>query len=212
MSSIVFQANTDFECILKFMGQSFTESHRGFGQIIFQLVFVLEKISPRLNNQDKHQIERHFSNYIRNFFFEGRTTVIHVVVAEKNLETDLIQYILQLGADPKAKDDDGQTPFHVMAGRRVAYRDGNWPIFRALVHAAGSHLDTAKMNRDTVLNLLKTNLAGFRGSADGVDVEVDAYFSSLLNAVSSLTCCCARVIRRRSDSSYSPAIRLSSQR
>ncbi|EFX68904.1 hypothetical protein DAPPUDRAFT_114174 [Daphnia pulex] len=132
----------------------------------------------------------------------ARTTVIHVVVAEKNLETDLIQYILQLGTDPKVKDDDGQTPFYVMAGRRVAYRDGNSPIFRALVHAAGSHLDTAKMNGDTVLNL-KRNLAGFRGSADGVDVEVDAYFSSLLNAVLPLTCCCARVIRRRSDSSYS---------
>ncbi|EFX68899.1 hypothetical protein DAPPUDRAFT_114167 [Daphnia pulex] len=122
------------------------------------------------------------------------------------------EYILQLGTDPKAKDDDVQIPFYVMAGRRVAYRDGNSPIFRALVHAAGSHLDTAEMNGDTVLNLLKRNLAGFRGSADGVDVEVDAYFSSLLNAVLPLTCCCARVIRRRSDFSYSPAIRLSSQR
>jgi hypothetical protein len=112
-----------------------------------------------------------------------------VVVAEKNLETDLIQYILQLGTDPKAKYDDGQTPFYVIAGRRVAYRDGNLPIFRALVHAAGSHLDTAEMNGNTVLNLLKTNLPRFKREVDGVDVEVDAYFSSLINAVLPLTCC-----------------------
>jgi hypothetical protein len=68
------------------------------------------------------------------------------------------------------------------------------PILRALVDA-GTHLYNAEWNGDTVLNLLKRNLERFRGR-DGVKVEANDYFSSLINAVLPLTFCCAKVIRQ----------------
>jgi ankyrin repeat protein len=80
--------------------------------------------------------ERYLSNYIRNYFVELQPTVLHVAVATietKILDLDIIQLFLRLGADPNAKDDNGQTPLHILAGRRVAYLDANSPIFKALV-------------------------------------------------------------------------------
>ncbi len=60
---------------------------------------------------------------------------------------------------------------------------------------AGTHLYNAEWNGDTVLNLLKRNLERFRGR-DGVKVEANDSFSSLINAVLPLTFCCAKIIRQ----------------
>ncbi|EFX71167.1 hypothetical protein DAPPUDRAFT_327440 [Daphnia pulex] len=193
MSSIDI-ADYEFEELLEYMGFNATESYHGFAKIIFDLVFVLKSISSRLSNREKQELEQYYSNYIRKYFPTRKTTALHVAVAEENLKTELIQFILQLGADPNEINEYGQTPLHILSGRKVAYLDKNIPIFKALLEA-GTHRDTSEDNGDTVLDILKRNLERFRGSVD-VEVEAEAYLSCLINAVLPLTCYCARVIRQ----------------
>ncbi|EFX80011.1 hypothetical protein DAPPUDRAFT_103867 [Daphnia pulex] len=52
----------------------------------FKLTWILNKIPPHLNNQEKQQIEEHFLNYIRYFSFEGTATAFHV--AADAIETE----------------------------------------------------------------------------------------------------------------------------
>jgi hypothetical protein len=54
--------------------------HVSFASTVYRFLFVLDSISPRLTNQEKQKLEGYYSNYIRNFFPERMTTVLHEAV------------------------------------------------------------------------------------------------------------------------------------
>jgi hypothetical protein len=176
-----------------------------FAQLMFKFVFILESISPRLSSQEKQKLEEYYSTCIRDFFPERTTTVLHATVwsvetgrgllrCVANLKS--IELILKLGADPNAIDEKGRTPLQILSEKdcgfflRICYLRGCVKIFRALVDA-GTHLDIAADNGETVLSLLKKTFGKYRGHRFR-----HPYYESLISTVSSLSCHCAVVIRR----------------
>nr|CAH0106535.1 unnamed protein product [Daphnia galeata] len=49
-----------------------------FAEIVYRSLCLMESISPQITDQEKHQLEEYHSYFIRNFFPEGTTTVLHV--------------------------------------------------------------------------------------------------------------------------------------
>ncbi len=78
-----------------------------------------------------------------------------------------------------------------MARSKEIHLDENVALFQALVDA-GTHLDMATDNDDTVLSILKKNLMRPNES----NLIVPPYYESVLNTVFPLSCYCARVIRQ----------------
>ena len=102
-----------------------------------------------------------------------------------------IELILKLGADPNALDEDGLTALHLLADKKELLLLHKYvDVFQALVNA-GTHLDTAADNGETVLSLLKKNVMRSKQM-----VIIHPYYESLLNTVFPLSCLAARVIRR----------------
>jgi hypothetical protein len=174
------------------------DDYDSFAEIIWDLVFVMESMSPYLNNEDKQHLEKYYSNYIRNYFSDRTTSVLHAGV-QVFLDRDFpyteylktIKLTIKLGADPNAIDEKGRTPLHILAGIERIDSDEYMPVFQAIV-AAGAHLDMAEDNGDTVLDIVKRNGKIYKDKG----VAAEAYFSSLINTVFKLSCYCARVIRR----------------
>ena len=184
-----------------------------FASIIYNFLFVLDSISPQLTYQEKKIIEEHYSSYIRNFFPTRTTTVLHVAVQEikksdyklrvngsevefeiqgkLNTIHSLIKLILKLGTDPNAIDEMGRTPLHILAGMKKHHLNKYLPFFQTLVNA-GSYLDVAKNNDETVRSVLKKTMMRYTQKGE----MVDPYFESLIDSVLPLTCLCTRVIRR----------------
>jgi hypothetical protein len=177
--------------------------------LVFRFVFLLESISPRLSSQEKQHLEDCYSNYIRNVFQERTTTVLHAAIREtmpwqlcdefpdefqvtivENLRTT-IKHLIKLGAGPNAIDEKGRTSLHIFAEKEKNHLDENVALFQALVDA-GTHLDMAADNGETVLSILKKNCM----QSDESSLIVHQYYESLLSTdVFSLSCLCARVIR-----------------
>ena len=174
----------------------------------------MESISPQITDQEKHQLEQYYSYFIRNFFPEGTTTVLHVAAKkahntggwfyrdrvkdelEKTLELKeihtRIKLILHLGADVNAIDERGQTPLHLLARMRENHWKEYVNIFQTLVDA-GSHLNLADDKGKTVISILR----GFVDQNQNDDeIPSQHYFESLINSVFPLTWFCARVIQR----------------
>ena len=108
-----------------------------FAEIVYFLLCLLMDISSQITDQEKHQLEEQFSYFIRNFFPERTTTVLHVAAMKVKNRSDLfkivddlndimilvklkpihtqIKLILQLGADPNSIDRMGRTPLHILA-------------------------------------------------------------------------------------------------
>jgi hypothetical protein len=160
-------------------------------------IFLLNKISPRLTNEEKQKLEERYSHFIRNFSPERTTTVLHLAVLgrERNLVTEnyevlqTLQLMLKLGADPKAIDEKGRTPLHLLAGLKRLHLEEYMLAFKELVNAE-CHLDSAADDGETVLSILKKTLTEYG------DDYVHPYFVSLINTVLPLSCYAARVIRR----------------
>jgi ankyrin repeat protein len=173
-----------------------------FAEIICRFLLVLDEISPLMSNQEKLNLEIHYSNYIRNFFPHQTSTVLHVNIkriyskfcwyCNIKLDVNIINLILKLGANPNAVDENGLIPLHILASKS-SFLEREWavPIFRALVDAE-SHLDSATYDGKTVVSILKENLVIIKQSGR---IPLP-YFESLVNTVFPLTCYCARVIRR----------------
>jgi hypothetical protein len=146
-------------------------------------------------NQDQLNLEKCYYDYIRYTTTERKTTVLHLAVwgnlSDEKFHPTTIELILKLGADPNAVDEDGLTALHLLADKGEllllpVYVD----VFQALVNA-GTHLDTAADNGETVLSLLKKNVMRFKQV-----VFIHPYYESLLNTPFPLSCLAARVIRR----------------
>jgi hypothetical protein len=165
------------------------------GEIVYDFLFVMDRISPQLTDKDQLNLGKCYYNYIRYATTERKTTVLHVAVgvnlSEENFNLTTIELILKLGADPNAIDEHGQTALHILAEREELFFLHEYVhVFQALVDA-GTHLDTATRNGETVLSLLKKNVMRSKQT-----VIIHPYYESLLNTVLPLSCLAARVIRR----------------
>nr|CAH0099944.1 unnamed protein product [Daphnia galeata] len=173
------------------------EDRRRFVAYACVYLFLLSYISPRLTNEEKQKLEEPYSHFIRNFSPERTTTVLHLAVLgrERNLVTEnyevlqTLQLMLKLGADPKAIDEKGRTPLHLLAGLKRLHLEEYILAFKELVNAE-CHLDSAADDGETVLSILKKTLMRYG------DDYVHPYFVSLINTVLPLSCYAARVIRR----------------
>jgi hypothetical protein len=170
-----------------------------FVEIVYRFLWILKSLSPQITDQEKHQLEEYYSNYIRNFFPERASTVLHLAAEEVERRFNLfkvhtqIKLILQLGADPNAIDEMGRTPLHILAGMKKKHHLKDYlALFQTLVNA-GTYLDLAADNGETVISILKKKL--IRKNRDSMKPS-HRYFDSLINDVFPLTCYCARVIQR----------------
>jgi ankyrin repeat protein len=85
-------------------------------------------MSPHLNNRERQHLENHFTFYIRNYFLERTTQILHIGVERlfnRKFQTSdnlkpIIKLILEIGADPNGINFTGATPLHLMADE--AYR------------------------------------------------------------------------------------------
>ncbi len=177
-----------------------------FAQLMFKFVFILEFISPRLSSQEKQKLEEYYSTCIRDFFPERTNTVLHAAVRSVDTGRGLfrcvailkpIELILKLGADPNAIDEKGRTPLQILSEKDDGFYMPNCvSIFRALVDA-GTHLDIAADDGETVHSLLKKTFGPYRDHRFRQPYfESHPYYESLINTVPPLSCQCARVIRR----------------
>ncbi|EFX87040.1 hypothetical protein DAPPUDRAFT_307135 [Daphnia pulex] len=107
----------------------------------------------------------------------------------------LIQLMLEAGADPRITDRNGKTPFHCLFDGSVwtCARSNLKTVFKAMLDAGG-HLDQATSSGRTVISLIKS----WRTSAlPFANLVRDPYFDSFIYSVLPLSCSCAQVIRQK---------------
>jgi hypothetical protein len=142
-----------------------------------------------LSQQEKHLFRKsifrfisldHRSSYQRN--------LLHMICLMPVIPNDVIQLLLELGADPNATDEDGNTALHLLAKNQWTHFDTN--AARILMDFGG-HLDHANKFGTTVTERLKYRMRCLirQGS-------FDASLQALINRVLPLSCCSARVIRQ----------------
>nr|CAH0101887.1 unnamed protein product [Daphnia galeata] len=192
-----FISSIHYDYFDSFIGRE-AQDRRLFVAHVCYYLFFLNQISPQLSNEEKQKLEEHYSQFIRNFSPERTTTVLHLVFKGKSIlqintenyeVLQTLKLVLKLGADPKAIDEMGRTPLHILAGLKKLHLEEYMLAFKELVDAE-SHLDSAADDGETVLSILKKTLKKYRNN------YVHPYFVSLINTVHPLSCYAARVIRR----------------
>jgi hypothetical protein len=128
-------------------------------------------ISSQITDQEKHQLEEQFSYFIRNFFPERTTTVLHVAAEKVKNRSFLlrigedvnkiiklkpihsqIKLILQLGADVNAIDHIGGTPLHHLAFNcETIDRNGRTPL-HILARTSENHLENFLLAFQTLVD------------------------------------------------------------
>ncbi|XP_046646914.1 protein fem-1 homolog CG6966-like isoform X3 [Daphnia pulicaria] len=103
----------------------------------------------------------------------------------------LIQLLLDAGADPHTISRKGKTPFHWLFEGWSAYEPYEFKmVFKALMEAGG-HVDQVNKDGDSALSLIidwRTSTLPFG------DLVRDPYFDSIIYSVLPLSCSCAQVI------------------
>ena len=159
-------------------------------EAFYRILFVFESISPTMTKEEQQPLAKFFYDYIKNIP-ERTTHFLHVAVCNDEpsemFHLGTIKLILKLGADPDSTNKFGETALHIVAGideDEFPSMDKYLPVFQTLVNA-GSHLDMARDDGQTVLSIVKKNDL----------ISTHPYFESLLNTVLPLSCYAARIIR-----------------
>ncbi|XP_046459915.1 uncharacterized protein LOC124206246 [Daphnia pulex] len=109
-------------------------------------------------------------------------------------KVQLIQLMLDAGADPQTTGSYGRTPFHWLF-QGSHWESTHWEfktVFKAMLDAGG-HLDQATSSDKTVIGLIKEK-KDWRLRFD--KFRHDPYFDSFINSVLPLSCSCAQFIRQ----------------
>ena len=190
---------------VRWLGQGSVE-YIGFAELVLRFLYIVDSVSSQMTKEEQQKLEEYYTSYIHRFFPEGTTTVLHVAVQNTiwspsinrflQASTNTIKLILKLGADPNAVDMYGHTPLHLLTEQEKCNLIKKSPIYQVLMDA-GSHLDIARKNGDTVPSMLKEYVKFYRPSYYRRSyLIVHPFFESLMNAIFPLSCYCARVIRR----------------
>ena len=156
---------------------------RGFTGSIFDMLRITTFMSMHLwelvrKEANRLQVKQQLFQYSR-FIKEnpGVVSLLHLAVIFQDV--DVIQLLLETGADPNAVDVYGNTPLHLLTFR---YRREDRRAVTQLLLDAGCHFDQVNVNGETALSLSKKP----RGAQVHPFVEI----------VPSLFCCCAQVIAK----------------
>ena len=117
-----------------------------------------------------------------------RRNLLHMICLMSPVPIDVIQLLLELGADPNATDEEGHTSLHLLVKNHSEHVNTN--AVRLLMDFGG-HLDQANKFGTTVLERLKYRMRHLLRM--GV---YDPNLKSLINNMLPLSCCSARVIRQ----------------
>jgi hypothetical protein len=170
--------------------KDFRKECDNLAELVLSFVIILQSISPWLNSQEKEQLKKYYSNYIRDLF-PGRTNTVVHAAAQNRMMTGFKQFftsykdiklILKLRADPNAIDEDCRTPLHILAQMQYTCLVEEVHLFKFLLKTA-SNLHIADGNGDTVLNVLKSRC-----------IAHHPYFKSLVNVVFPLCCLCPAIL------------------
>jgi hypothetical protein len=174
----------------------FIETKRlDFMTIFYKFVLMLVQNFPELNEQENEKLDDCLTNYFRRNVNKS-TFLLHAALNDSSRPLDAIslktiQLFLKLGADPDAVNEYGKTPLLLLAEKWDPFSSQlEWYmlIFQSFIDA-GSHLDTARPDGETVLTILRDRLMKN-------DEGIHPYFDSIINSVLPLSCYCARVIRQ----------------
>ena len=150
---------------------------------IFDMIRITTSMSVYLSELAREeanhlQVKQQLFQYNR--FIEenpGVVSLLHLAVVFRRV--DVMQLLLETGADPNAVDIYGNTPLHLLA---FNYRREDRTAIAQRLMDAGCHFDQVNANGETALSLSKKP----QGAQAHPFVEI----------VPSLFCCCAQVIAK----------------
>jgi hypothetical protein len=162
---------------------------------LYDIVLNLTKMLPKLSHEDGHRFKKalyHFigTNHKFNYFDQGE--ILHVACRRSPLSLDLIQLLLDLGADANSVSAKGNTPLHLLAIINCQV----WsPTITDAVQKLldfGAHIDQPNQSGRRALGILKAKHRQL--CLQGLP---DVKLQSLLNSnVLPLTCLAAQVVRK----------------
>lgn len=162
---------------------------------LYDIVLNLTEMLPKLSHEDGHRFKKalyHFigTNHKFNYFDQGE--ILHVACRRSPLSLDLIQLLLDLGADANSVSAKGNTPLHLLAIINCQV----WsPTITDAVQKLldfGAHIDQPNQSGRRALGILKAKHRQL--CLQGLP---DVKLQSLLNSnVLPLTCLAAQVVRK----------------
>ena len=157
-----------------------------FNGSVFDMIYTTTRMSLCLYRLAREEVNRprvkqcliQYNRFTRDN--PGVVSLLHLAVNfadARKLPIDVIQLLLETGADPNAVDIYGNTPLHLLA-LNCEREDKN--VVAQLLLDAGCHFDQSNANGETALMLSKKP----RGAQAHPFVQI----------VPSLSCCCAQAI------------------
>jgi len=165
-----------------------TYFHRTLG-IIIHLIFLLAKIQPQLNSVQDYALKKALFELVKlNARSRNGYTLLHLACTKDSAtlsrypictfpSTDVINLLLQVGADPDSVDQDGNTALHILAQSQPCPSSAVKVLLQR-----GGHFDQVNSQGQSFVQLLE--------EAQPIHQVVNPLHYTTLK------CLCARVVRR----------------
>ncbi|EFX80089.1 hypothetical protein DAPPUDRAFT_103793 [Daphnia pulex] len=118
-------------------------------ELMYRFLLVLDRVSSRLSNREKEQLEEYYSNYITTLFRERTNTVLHVAITNFRASLRPVSLIVRLGAGVIATDENEQTTLYNLAASGRYFSEQSVSRFNMLLDG-GDHLDAHGIRYDAV--------------------------------------------------------------